>query len=103
MSVVIYSREGRVVRRSRNLRGLLEHVRLHAVDRVGLSRNRERNAFGGMGGVLRVHFANGDHCTTDFASYDVMREWVTKRRNLRGVSVMHATSRHRRRGRRSRR
>lgn len=67
--------QDRLVRQSRNLRGLIEHFRREIVERVELFTD----------GRYAVYFANGDYCSDSFASFRVMVEWFNHRRNLRGV------------------
>ena len=77
--VEIRNKQGQVIRRSRNLRGILDHAR-----RVGLDEAcaypRERGR-----GLLCVAFADGSTCQTEFADYTVLCWWLQARRSWAGV------------------
>jgi len=72
----IVADSGDVVRRSRNLRGLLRHLTEHSVKSVDLS-----DIAGGRG-VVSVLFMNGDYSQSVFADFSVMIGWCLSRRSL---------------------
>jgi hypothetical protein len=77
--IIIRDINGRSVRRSKNLRGILEYCRTCQVERVDLfGPNRDGE------GVLGVTWADGSTCVTDFASYRLMAEWAKARRAFDG-------------------
>ena len=77
---VIRNREGDIIRRSRNLRGFVTHLgkTRSPVKMLDIGRLAEG------GGRLCVLWENGDSYETNFASIDVLTDWVFHRRNLRG-------------------
>ena len=72
----IYNVEGKVVRRSRNLRGIRLHINRNLVKRVEIAENLDGT------GTFKVLFENGDHYETEWASYTVL---LWSLRNLRGL------------------
>jgi hypothetical protein len=78
----ILSKEGVVVQRSRNLRGIREYVSKHSVKFIGLHRKPDG------GGTLYVMFDNQERFKTDFASYEVLKNFVRNWRNVYGVLLM---------------
>jgi len=79
--VTIQNPTGQTIRTSRNLRGLLEHMRRELVLEVHI----RPLAIGG--GRLSVIFVNGDSCATEFADYAVLRHWVARRKWFQGVPL----------------
>lgn len=77
---------GRIVQRSRNLRGIVNRAwRVGVRSAVGLhSDNPDEPG----GGDLRVLFGDGTYCQTAFASYEVMVAWLRRRRSFRGVCAI---------------
>lgn len=75
-------RAGKVISRSRNLRGLLRRFGTHPVKSISISRVAASGE-----GFLLVTFDDGAECGTMFASFDVCRDWIATRRNLAGVPV----------------
>lgn len=75
MTVEIRDTDMRIVRTSRNLRGILDHARRTPVRQVNVC-----DAIDG-GALITVFYSNGDHCTTDFASRSVCEQWVKSRRS----------------------
>lgn len=71
MTVEIKDSRGRVIRRSKNLRGVSAHARgfrfcdVHTLTQDGCT--------------LHVHYANGDTCETHFADASVLRGWINNR------------------------
>ena len=76
--VEIHNREGRVIHRSRNLRGILDHGRT-----VGI-----QSATGELlphsRGRLLVHFGDGSTAEAQFASFTVLERWLHSRRSWSG-------------------
>lgn len=66
---------GKIIRRSRNLRGLLDHARRTAVLSAYV-----RNCDHGEADLI-VQYANGNFGTAHFASFAVCRDWVRSRRS----------------------
>jgi hypothetical protein len=78
----IVSADGRVLHRSRNLRGLLRYLGgPDAATSVWVT------SLDGGAGRLNVRFQSGNSCTTRFASRSVLVTWIAERRNLRGVAL----------------
>lgn len=73
MSVEII-RQGKVIHRSRNLRGLLDYARRNSVQAVSINRLPE-------GAMLIVRFFNGATCSTAFADCSVCIGWIKARRS----------------------
>ena len=77
--VIIRNDEMCVVRTSKNLRGIMVHSRQNKVRLVHLFECK------GGSSALVVTWANGDTCTTDFADFSVLCDWVKRRRMFEGV------------------
>lgn len=80
---VIYDMNGSIVRKSHNLRGMLEHpnkartwVKSVQLDRIGAH-----------GGKLTVIYGNGDHTSTVFADFAVMLDFVMWRNSWIGADI----------------
>jgi hypothetical protein len=80
MTVIIQNSAGENIRKSQNLRAITEHNRRQTVDVALLSRY-------GQAGVLTVQWVNGDACHTQFASFQVMQDWVSRRRAFKGATI----------------
>lgn len=78
---IIRDRDMRVVRRTRNLRAILEHSRDHAVERLDVYPGPHGT------GQLGVAWADGSTTIVDFASINVLREWIARRRCFKHASV----------------
>lgn len=74
---------GELIRKSKNLRGMLEYARISKVSRVELS------PAGKLNGRLRVVYANGATSSAHFASYHIMVDWVRNRRSWRGAEFFY--------------
>jgi hypothetical protein len=79
--VIIRDADFKPVRTSRNLRGILIHSNLHAVDRVDIWPKRDSAQLG-------VTWVDGSSCITDFADPRVCKDWVASRRAFKGVRVV---------------
>lgn len=65
---------GRIIRTSRNLRGVLDYARVSPVVRVETCRVANDE------GTMRVFFKDGAECRCNFASHAVMTAWLKARR-----------------------
>lgn len=80
MSTITHT--ARVIRRSKNLRGLLDYARVSRVVRVELT------PFAKVNGSLRVFYADGAIGRANFASFHIMVDWVRNRRSWRGAQIV---------------
>ena len=76
--IEIYNQHGKVVRRSRNLRGILDHGRAAGIQ----SATGELLPHGR--GRLRVRFGDGSTAEAQFASFTVLEHWLHSRRSWSG-------------------
>lgn len=94
--IQIMDQSGKVVRRSRNLRGIVEHLRNRLIRSVTI---RQLNT-----GVVRddgelcIIWEDGTRVVTTFASFSVLCDWVCARTWMEGVqatvnSVLHTITR----------
>ena len=65
----------RIVRRSNNLRGILDHARRTFVSKVTIHRESDGGA------IVFFEFHNGDWSRVSFADYTVAIHWVSSRRS----------------------
>ncbi len=78
-------KDGKVIRTSKNLRGMRDYARVSPV--IGIVTQRDpKNK---VRGILTVTYANGAHCVASFASHAVMIDFVRARRTWRGAGVTH--------------
>jgi hypothetical protein len=77
--IEIHNQHGKVIHRSRNLRGILDHAR-----RVGLWAANAYPQEDGKG-MLCVTFADASRCEAQFASYQVLCQWLCARRSWAGA------------------
>lgn len=75
----VKDKDGNVIRRSRNLRGIRDHVADYLVNTLDVSRLSDG------GGRLSVTFVNGDSYETNFADFKVLCLLVRGWRNVCGV------------------
>lgn len=80
--VIIYDSNMKPVSHSRNLRGILDYSRKHAVAKVRLTQYKI------VGGMLHIEWMNGATVCTIFASWTVLKSWVRGRKNLRGALLV---------------
>lgn len=80
-NVIIRDADGHVVSRSRNLRGILEYSRRVPVERIDIWRNPDETA------QLGITWTNGSSTITDFASFNVCKQWCASRRNFSGAPI----------------
>lgn len=79
---VIITKDDVEVQRSRNLRGIIERSGRIPVRSVGISENAFRQA------VLAVCWDDGSRVFTEFASYRVLRMWVSGRNSFQGANLI---------------
>lgn len=77
--IEIVDPRGRIIHRSRNLRGILDHARRTWVEEAVATPAEEGK------GILSVTFGDGATCRTEFASYQVLCWWLRSRRSWAGV------------------
>lgn len=82
MSDITINKGGRVLHRSRNLRGMLDYARVSNVIRVDLAED------GPVRGVLTVEYADGAISSVTFASYHIMIDFVRNRRTWRDAKIV---------------
>jgi len=75
-NVQIFDRDGKVVRTSQNLRGVLEHARAHGVDWATVS-----GFWRSPKGRLTVVFGDYSWTEVTFEDFKVATEWVKSRRS----------------------
>lgn len=73
----IFDPTGRIVRTSKNLRGMRDYGRVSPVAIV----QSEIDPSNTTRGILRVTYANGCSSIASFASYHVMVDWIRNRRS----------------------
>ena len=80
---VIRDRDGNVISRSRNMRGIRRYVSDRIIKRVAIGEigNRE--------GKLMILFEDGSSYETNFASWGVLRQTVRQWRNLYGAPLQY--------------
>lgn len=74
--ITIYDRDLKAVRRSRNLRGIIEYP--SSVERVDVWTSQ-----------LGVTWTDGSSTIIDFADHGVLLDWIKARRMFRGVPIIH--------------
>lgn len=80
-------KDAKVIRRSRNLRGLLDYPRHFSryVRRVSIEPHSN-------GGRLSVFYADGAFASADFASFSVLQGWLRSRRSWHGAELFVGTT-----------
>jgi len=78
--IEILNANGKVVQRSQNLRGMREYAGKHGVGKVSISAIPN-------GGLLSVFFQDGAACTTTFADFRVLQQFVRNWRNAHGADL----------------
>jgi hypothetical protein len=91
--IIIRDHNGNQVRSSRNLRGIVEHMRRRLVKVVGLSQIlppdiRERFPKTDGRGKLMILWEDGTSVETEFMSFGCLCEWVRARSWLRGSPLV---------------
>jgi len=72
--ITIRNADFRITHQSRNLRGILDHTRRAAVERIDIWPGKDGTA------QLGVAWADGSTCITTFASAEVCKRWCAARR-----------------------
>jgi hypothetical protein len=78
-------KDGKVIRTSKNLRGMRDYVSVSPVAHVKTLRDMTNN----VRGVLLVEYADGATCCASFASHSIMIDFVRNRRSWRGANITH--------------
>ena len=73
--MIMIENNGRIVRKSKNLRGILDYSRSCSVVRVELTKLPDD------AGSMLVIFHNGATSRANFASFSIMQRWVDSRRS----------------------
>ena len=81
---VIRNSDGNIIKTSRNLRGIREHVSHNLVKVVGIDRIGDKH----LEGKLLILFENGDSYETNFASYEVLCDFLGRWRNIYGAKLI---------------
>ena len=79
---VIRDRDGNVIGRSRNLRGIRRYVADHIITTLAIDELPQGE------GKLCILFDNGASFETNFASYTVLRDFVRRWRNVYGAPLV---------------
>lgn len=78
--IQIKNKGGDVIRRSRNLRGVLDYARVSPVESVSIT---ARHVPGDSSYHLAFRFDDGSTCTAAFAAWRVAADWLLARRSWR--------------------
>lgn len=78
---LIRDRDGNVIQRSRNLAGIRRYVGKHIIKTLDVS------TVGYDEGKLSILFDDGASFEANFASYDVLTDFVRRWRNVRGATL----------------
>ena len=77
--IEIVNRNGKVIHRSKSLRGILDHGRRSLVEAaVAIPLQHGK-------GALWVLYADGCRCRAEFADYTVLCDWLRSRRSWAGA------------------
>lgn len=79
---VIRDRNGNIIQRSQNLAGIRRYVGKHAVKVLSITGLQYE------AGKLCILFENGASYETNFASFDVLRDFVARWRNVYGAPLI---------------
>lgn len=79
---------GRIIRRSRNLRGMRDYAQVSPVAKIETRKTKEHDR--DPRGMLRVTYANGATCHALFNSHAIMIDFIRNRRTWRGAEIEHA-------------
>lgn len=82
---VIRDKSGRIIQRSRNLRGIHEYVGKNLIKVLSIS---ETGVAGYLSGKLCILFDNGASYETNFADFNVLQDCVRRWRNVYGAPLM---------------
>lgn len=79
-------RDGKVINKSRNLRGLRRFCGKHITRLISIVEDKT-STFEYGSGVLAIDFMDGSFCYTRFASFDILKETIRNWRNLYGAPL----------------
>jgi len=79
----IKTANGDTIRRSKNLRGIIDYARCSPVAKVDGIFDPENE----VRGILAVEYSDGCTSTASFASYNIMVDWIRNRRIFRNARV----------------
>lgn len=74
-------KNGQIIRRSKNLRGLVDYARVSPVVRIESTPVKGHEVCG----TMRVFYKDGAVSRANFASYHIMIDWIRNRRTWRGA------------------
>lgn len=75
-------KNGQILHRSKNLRGMREYARISQVKRVELTPQ------GKVKGMVRVIYENGATASAHFKSYRIAVDWVRNRRSWQNADII---------------
>ena len=78
INMISIFKRGKVVGRSKNLRGISSRHRKHPVTKSTLKKTK------GGGAKLKVKFFDKSHAEADFASHTVAKKWLATKRKRSG-------------------
>jgi hypothetical protein len=78
-------KDGKVIRTSRNLRGMRDYARVSPIVEVATMKDPQLPSRG----ILTVVYQDGAKCSASFASYSIMIDWVRARRSWRDAGITH--------------
>lgn len=79
---VIRDRDGNIIQRSRNLRGIREYISHNLIKKLNICE------VGSYEGQLSILFDNGASYETNFASFAVLKDCVRRWRNVYGAPLL---------------
>ena len=85
--IEIYNTQGKVIHRSRNLRGIFDHGRRTWIEEAVACPAQASK------GLLSVTFGDGATCQTEFAGYETLCRWLRSRRSWAGVRRINGADR----------
>jgi hypothetical protein len=91
---IIYNSAGQSIRKSRNLRGLMDHMRRQVPIAATLTDTDGRFLTEEQAGQpvrryeLAVAFDNGDTALCYWADWRVCKDWIKARRGMRGMRLL---------------
>lgn len=81
----VVTKNGEVIRTSKNLRGMRDYARVSPVAKV----TTQKDPANKTRGILTVEYADECTCRASFASHAVMIDFVRNRRTWRGAEFVH--------------
>jgi hypothetical protein len=75
-------KNGQIIHRSKNLRGMLDYGRISPVSRVELTLEGEVN------GKVSVIYEDGATTSAFFKSYHIAVDWIRKRRSWKNADII---------------